>query len=90
MMGIPAERLRYLSALETAIAYDAMKWRNGQKAANALVHAKLPAQTRRTPAKPTAQAGPRSTNQARLSALSKKRELSVEEAVELANLKVQK
>jgi hypothetical protein len=88
-LGIPAARIPYLSAHEAAIAYDAMRWRNGQSAADALVNARNPAQARRTPAKPIAAAGPRSTNQARIGALSKKRELSLEEAVELANLKGQ-
>jgi len=88
-LGMPADRLTRLTALEAAIAYDAMKWRNGQSQAQALAKAKPTAQARRTPAKPTAAASPRTTHQARIGALSKKRELSIEEAVELANLRGQ-
>lgn len=86
-MGVPAGRIARLSAHEAALAYDAMRWRNGQEAADALAAVKPTAQSRRTPAKPTAATGPRSTNQARIGSLAKKRELSIEEAVELANLK---
>lgn len=86
-LGVPAARIPYLTAHEAALAYDAMRWRNGQSKADTLVKAQAPAQARRTPAKPIAAAGPRSTTQARVGQLSKKRELSIEEAVELANLK---
>ena len=86
-LGVPAGRIPYLTAHEAALAYDAMRWRNGQSTADTLVKAQAPAQARRTPAKPVAAAGPRSATHARVGQLSKKRELSIEEAVELANLK---
>jgi len=86
-LGVPAARIPYLTAHEAALAYDAMRWRNGQSTADTLVKAQAPAQARRTPAKPIAAAGPRSSTHARVGQLSKKRELSIEEAVELANLK---
>jgi len=86
-LGVPAGRIPYLTAHEAALAYDAMRWRNGQSTADTLVKAQAPAQARRTPAKPIAAAGPRSATHARVGQLSKKRELSIEEAVELANLK---
>lgn len=86
-LGVPAARIPYLTAHEAALAYDAMRWRNGQSTADTLVKAQAPAQARRTPAKPIAAAGPRSATHARVGQLSKKRELSIDEAVELANLK---
>lgn len=86
--GVPAERIPHLTALEAAFAYDAMKWRNGQATAKKLVSATpTAAPVRKTPAKPPASSTPGSTQSARIDALSRKRELSIDEAVELANLK---
>lgn len=80
--------LNRIPAWQAALAYDAMKWRNGQATAKALVNAKpQAAPVKRTPAKVPAAATPGSTQSARIDALSRKRELSIDEAVELANLK---
>lgn len=77
------------SAEMLAIAYDAMQWRKGKSAAQTLVNAKpaKPAPQRQVPVKPTGTSQPRSTNQTRIDQLSRKRELTIDEAVELANLK---
>lgn len=86
--GVPAERIQRLSALEVGFAYDAMKWRNGQATAKKLVNAApIAAPAKKTPAKPPASSAPGSTQSARIEALSRKRELSIDEAVELATLK---
>ena len=88
--GATRDRITWLTAEEASIAYDAMRWRNGQAEAAKLVAAKTPPAPRKvTPAKPAASAPARSTNQARIDVLSRKRELSIDEAVELANLKGQ-
>jgi hypothetical protein len=87
-LGLPAERIPHLTALEAGIAYDAMKWRNGQATAKKLVNAApIAAPAKKTPAKPPASSAPGSTQSARIDVLSRKRELSIDEAVELANLK---
>ena len=86
--GIPAERIPYLSATEASLAYDAMQWRNGQAKAKALINApKNQPAARKTPVKPTGTGPQGSPQQNRLSALNRKRELTIDEAVELANLK---
>lgn len=86
--GVPAERIPHLTALEASFAYDAMKWRNGQATAKKLVNATpTAAPVRKTPAKPPASSAPGSTQSARIDTLSRKRELSIDEAVELATLK---
>jgi len=86
--GVPAERIPHLTALEAAFAYDAMKWRNGQAKAKQLVNATpIAAPVRKTPAKPPASSTPGSTQSARIEALSRKRELTVDELVELRTLK---
>jgi hypothetical protein len=80
--------LNKIPAWQAAIAYDAMKWRNGQATAKALVNAKpQAAPVKRTPAKVPAAATPGSTNSARIEVLSRKRELTVDELVELRTLK---
>lgn len=76
------------SAEMLAIAADAMKWRNGQAQAKRLVEApKPPPAVKKTPVKPTGTAPQGSPQQIRLTALSRKKELTIDEAVELANLK---
>lgn len=86
--GVPAERIPHLTALEASFAYDAMKWRNGQATAKKLVNATpTAAPVRKTPAKPPASSTPGSTQSARIDTLSRKRELTIDEAVELATLK---
>lgn len=86
--GVPAERISHLTAIEASFAYDAMRWRNGQATAKKLVNAApIAAPARKTPAKPPASSAPGSTNSARIDTLNRKRELTIEEAVELANLK---
>jgi len=87
-LGLPAERIPHLTAIEASIAYDAMKWRNGQATAKKLVNAApIAAPVRKTPAKPPASSAPGSTQSARIEALSRKRELTVDELVELRTLK---
>ena len=87
--GADPKALAKIPAWQAAIAYDAMKWRNGQAKADALIKTPQPVQTqaRRTPAKPTASASAGTTQQARIDVLNRKQELSIDEAVELANLK---
>ncbi len=53
--GFAPERIQYMSADEAAIAYDAMRWRQAQSKAQALVK-KQQAQPARPPVKPTAAA----------------------------------
>lgn len=85
--GNPAD-LDKITAWQTALAYDAMKWRNGQQTAKQLVNATpTAAPVRKTPAKPPASSTPGSTQSARIDTLSRKRELTIDEAVELATLK---
>jgi hypothetical protein len=87
-LGAAPDQLRKLSALEAGLAYDAMQWRNAKAKADSLIKApreNLP--PKRTPAKPggTSQRG--TTQQNRIAHLANKKELSVDEAVELHNLK---
>lgn len=87
-LGVPANRIPHMSALEAGLAYDAMQWRNGKAKADALV--KAPRETlpqKRYPAKPGGTASRGSAQQNRIAALSHKKELSIDEAVELHNLK---
>lgn len=88
-VGVPEDTIvNRASAVELAIAYDAMKWRNAQATAKTLASApKQPAQPKRTPVKPGAAPVQRSTQQSRIDTLSRKRELSIDEAVELATLR---
>lgn len=89
--GAPAASLRNISALETSIAYDAMRWRQAQ------AKAKEQSSAPRTQAKPAvapkpsvkstaapARAG--SPQSARIQALQRKSQLTVDEAVELMDL----
>jgi hypothetical protein len=87
-LGIQANRIPHLSALEAGLAYDAMQWRNGKAKADALVAApRESAPQKRTPAKPGGTASRGSAQQNRIAALSHKKELTIDEAVELHNLK---
>lgn len=85
---VPVERLKDLTALEAALAYDAMRWRNGQATAEKLKAQKKPVvPTQKTQAaKPGANARPTSPQQAKIKALQSKRSLTIDEAVELADL----
>lgn len=89
--GVPAEQLRHISALETSIAYDAMRWRQAQ------AKAKEQASAPKTPAKPAIAPKPsvRSTaapgrggspQHARIQQLMRQPHRSVDEAVELMEL----
>ena len=87
-LGVPQERIPHMSALEAGLAYDAMQWRNGKAKADTLV--KAPRETapqKRTPAKPGGTASRGNAQQNRIAALSHKKELTIDEAVELHNLK---
>ena len=87
-LGVPATRIPHMSALEAGLAYDAMQWRNGKAKADTLVRApRETAPQKRTPAKPGGTASRGSAQQNRIAALSHKKELSIDEAVELHNLK---
>lgn len=89
-LGAPQSRISEMSALEVGLAYDAMKWRNGQTTAKKLVETPKPAApAKKAPVKPGATAAPGSSQQARINTLSAKRELSIDEAVELATLRQQ-
>lgn len=89
-LGVPADRIPWMTAVEAALAYDAMQWRNGKQTAEKLVAAKpQPAPAKKAPAKPVGTNAPASPQHARIQALSRKSELSIDEAVELANLKGQ-
>jgi hypothetical protein len=89
--GIPDDVIiNRASAVELALAVDAMKWRNAQAEAKKLASAPAkPAPVKTTPAKPAAQATARTPQQSRIDQLSRKRSLTIDEAVELANLKDQ-
>lgn len=87
-LGVPANRIPHMSALEAGLAYDAMQWRNGKAKADAMVKApRESAAPKRTPAKPGGTVSRGSATQNRIAALSHKRELTIDEAVELHNLK---
>ncbi len=83
--GVTPDCIPQMSALEAGVAYDAMQWRNAKAKAKAETMLKAPreaAPRKRTPAK----AGG-SAQQNRIAALSNKRQLTIDEAVELHNLK---
>ncbi|TAL08062.1 MAG: hypothetical protein EPO02_13805 [Nitrospirae bacterium] len=87
--GVTPELLSNLSAFETSIAYDAMRWRNAQAKAKEL--AKQPKETaapqQRQTVRPTA-APNRGTHQsARLAFLLRKSSLTTDEGAELLNLR---
>lgn len=89
--GVPPESLRHMSALETSIAYDAMRWREAQAQAKAKSSAPKPVPKPAAVPKPTvrATAAPArggSPNQARINVLNSKSNLTVDEAVELLDL----
>jgi len=87
--GVNPQVLKNLSALETSLAYDAMRWRNAQAKAKTLAsQPKQPAaQPVRQSVKPTATQGPRNPQSARLQELNRKKSLTTDEAVELLNLR---
>lgn len=90
--GIPAENLKHITAVQTSIAYDAMRWRQAQAKARDLaaapqVQVTKPVATPKPTVKPTARPGNGGSPQsARLQALNSKRVLSLDEAVERLNL----
>lgn len=89
--GIPAESLRHMSALETSIAYDAMRWRQAQAEAKAKSSAPKPAPKSAAVPKPSirATAAPAkggSPQQQRIQTLERKPSLTIDEAVELLDL----
>ena len=83
--GVPPHVIPHMTALEASLAYDAMQWR--QAKANATKQA---AKAHPTPARPslrpTAAPAHRYPQSARLQQLRGKHSLTVDEAVELANL----
>jgi len=87
--GVNPQVLKNLSALETSLAYDAMRWRNAQAKAKTLAsQPKQPAaQPVRQSVKPTATQAPRNPQSARLQELNRKKSLTTDEAVELLNLR---
>jgi len=89
-LGVPTARIPHLSALEAGLAYDAMQWRNGKAKAGALLKApQQSASPKRMPVKPVGSAARGSAHHNRITHLSNKRELTIDEAVELHNLKGQ-
>lgn len=90
--GVPADSIRNLSALETSIAYDAYQWRQAKANAKAQASAppakdKLAAPAARQSVRPSAVPAQRNPQSARIQTLSRKPSLTIDEAVELANLK---
>lgn len=89
-LGVAPDQLRRISALEAGLAYDAMQWRNAKAKADTLI--KAPQESvpqKRMPAKPGGTSPRGTTQQNRIAALSHKKELTIDEAVELHNLKGQ-
>lgn len=89
--GVPAENLRHISALESALAYDAMRWRNAQAKASEQASAPRtqakPAIAPKPSVKPTAApARSGSPQQARIAQLKSQKNLSIDEATELLDL----
>lgn len=89
--GVPPTALRNMTANETAIAYDAMRWRNAQadaakQAANPKPQLKPAAQPQRPSIKGTATPTSRNPQSARLQTLTRKSSLSIDEATELLTL----
>lgn len=87
--GVPAAALRNITALETSLAYDAMRWRNAQAAAKA--KASAPPTLKPAAAKPTVKptAAPSrsgSPQLSRLQQLNGKSRLTMDEAVERMDL----
>ncbi len=87
-LGVPSDRIPWMSALEAGLAYDAMQWRNGKAKAAELVSAPKASPPKKvTPAKPAGTAPQGTPQQQRMAALSRKGNLSIDEAVELYNMK---
>lgn len=89
---IPPDAIRHITAKQTSIAYDAMRWRDAQAKAKAAASAPRtqpkPAVQPKPSVRPTAAPGLRgSPNQQRIAALSRKPSLTTDEAVELLDLK---
>lgn len=84
--GVKPEELRWMTANQAAIAYDAMRFRaaKANARANPVPNTPVP---QRVVAKPTATPQVRSPQSARLNELSRKPRLSREEAVELMTLR---
>lgn len=82
-MQTPPERIARLSATEASLAYDAMRWRDAQRAA---LKVKKPAPPPQPANRPSPAAPARNPTNARLSQLRGKAKLSVDEAAELMEL----
>jgi hypothetical protein len=83
--GVPPHVIPHMTALEASLAYDAMQWRQAKANATKLA-AKASTTSARPSLKPTAAPAHRHPQSARLQQLKSKRSLTVDEAVELANL----
>lgn len=82
--GFAPDRIQYMSADEAAIAYDAMRWRQAQSKAQALVK-KQPAQPAKPPVKPTAAARTSQTRGADDAARRLKATGRIDDAIALLN-----
>lgn len=86
--GVTPQLLSNLSAFETSIAYDAYRWRSAEAKAKTLSQQpKQPAPLQRQSVKPTAAPTRGSQQSQRLNELTRKRTLTVDEAVEMRMLK---
>lgn len=88
--GVSSDDLKYATASQVSLAYDAMRWRNAQ--AEAKAKASTPkAQPQAAPSKPVVRptAAPQASNPqtARVQQLLKKSSLTIDEATELATLR---
>jgi hypothetical protein len=87
-LGVPPQQISRLSALEAGLAHDAMQWRNARAKADELLKApREAAPPKRMPAKPAGNASRGGATHNRIAALSNKKSLTIDEAVELHNLK---
>lgn len=87
-LNIPVAAIKHMTAVEAAIAYDAMQWRNGRATAAKLATKKAPVPTQKTqPVKAAGAVKPQSTQQARIKTLMSKKALTIDEAVELGELR---
>jgi hypothetical protein len=83
--GVPPHVIPHMTALEASLAYDAMQWRQAKANATKQAARALPTPARPS-LRPTAAPAHRHPQSARLQQLKGKRSLTVDEAVELANL----
>jgi hypothetical protein len=83
--GFGDQQINSISAHEASIAYDAMRWRQAQAKAAAIP--KKPAVPAQPATRPSAAVPQRNPTNARITELSKKKNLSIDEATELMTLK---